>query len=244
VQFFIRTYNQPVSIWIDFETNGNDIIICSCDPDKKNTEYFSRLVNENGIFEFNLPVSPQVLKVIVFETKEGNIPVSSKYKLTIKKTGPLSKPNLMVDADTAEFIKFAQDFSQKAGYAPVGDYYSQNNKFNIKFLADIQDDPRTPSRIHKYAGYIEVSKKWFDDMTIPGRMAILLHEFSHNHLESNELLENNDIEIQADEAALQLYRGLGYPKVEWLYVWDFIFSNNEAHNKRLAISDINLRNSV
>jgi hypothetical protein len=64
----------------------------------------------------------------------------------------------------------------------------------------------TPARISTKNGRIQVSQESFRDMTVPMRMAILLHEYSHFYL-------NSDIanETEADLNGLTIYLGLGYP---------------------------------
>jgi hypothetical protein len=64
----------------------------------------------------------------------------------------------------------------------------------------------TPARISTKNGRIQVSAESFRDFTIPMRMAILLHEYSHFYL-------NSDIanEVEADLNGLTIYLGLGYP---------------------------------
>jgi hypothetical protein len=51
--------------------------------------------------------------------------------------------------------------------------------------------------------------KKFIPMTVPMRMAIMLHEFSHFYI-------NDDIndETEADLNGLLIYLGLGYPRIE------------------------------
>jgi hypothetical protein len=56
---------------------------------------------------------------------------------------------------------------------------------------------------------IEVSKDAFSKFTIPMRLAILFHEFSHYYL--NEQI--ND-EMEADLNGLLIYLSLGYPRIE------------------------------
>ena len=46
-------------------------------------------------------------------------------------------------------------------------------------------------------------------MTVPMRMVILLHEFSHFYIN-----ENIDDESEADLNELRIYLGLGYPRIE------------------------------
>jgi hypothetical protein len=67
----------------------------------------------------------------------------------------------------------------------------------------------TPARISKESGRIQVSQKKFVPDTVPMRMAILLHEYSHFYV-------NKDIndESEADLNGLLIYLGLGYPRFE------------------------------
>jgi hypothetical protein len=242
MQFFIRTYRKPLTLVMDlFIKPGREIIIVGMDASRQNTEYWNRLVMESGQYEFNLPQSPEKLKVLVFDVKEGDVPVSENYHLAIKKMARLELGSLLIDDDTKEFIDFARNFAEKSGYTGPGNYYSKNKKFLIRYLPVIDDVNDTPSRIHKYEGYIEVSKKWFDGMTIPGRMAILTHEFAHNHLEDERITDDHEIEKEADDNALQIYKALGYPRVEWMYAWAHIFKDNDKHFDRLVNSDINLQ---
>jgi hypothetical protein len=233
MEFFVNTNCQPFCINIDLQVNNNDILIVGADAAKENTEYFNRLCLKNDIFEFNLPKSPNLLKIIIFEANEGFTKSSLKYKINNVEVKNLKLKPLLVDADTKEFIDFAQAFCGFCGYSNPGTYYSANKKFRIDYFADIEENNTTPSRIHKSSGIIEVSKKWFDGMTIPGRMAILMHEFAHNHMQNDYITDNEEIEKQADENALQLYIGVGYPKVEWEYAWLHIFRNNQKHIDRL-----------
>jgi hypothetical protein len=248
MEFSVWTNNQAIVLSFDIEMNGNEIIAFGYDPEYENTEYFERSILESGNFEFNLPKSPKLLKVSVFGLTNNN-----KFIVKNVKLGKLKKNVLLIDANTKEFIDFAQQFSIMAGYSKPGNYYSKNRKFQIQYTQNIEEND-TPSRIHKYTGIIDVSKNWFDGMTIPGRLAILIHEFAHNHLDSEEQLIDidkltekeykeyiNKIEKQADGNALQIYIGLGYPKIEWMYAWAHIFKDTDSHVDRLINSDDMLR---
>jgi hypothetical protein len=92
----------------------------------------------------------------------------------------------------------------------------------------------TPARINKHTGIIQVSKKKFLKYTIPMRMAILLHEFSHYYLNTN--IKN---ETEADLNALIIYLGLGYPRIDAYNVFTTVFavSDNVANRDRLNIID-------
>jgi hypothetical protein len=87
----------------------------------------------------------------------------------------------------------------------------------------------TPARIDVDSGLIEVSKKHFMDYTIPNRMAILLHEFSHIYLN-----DNIDDEVEADLNGLLIYLGLGYPRIEAFEVFakTFIVAPTEQNKMR------------
>jgi hypothetical protein len=236
MQFFVLTNKKALTITIDLQTNGNDILIVGGDSLKENTEYFNRLCIDDDKYTFNLPKSPNILKVIIFESTEGFTETSDKYKINgVVINNLLNKP-LFIDEDTKEFIDFAQEFALKCGYLKPGNYFSKNNKFQIQYLSTIGDRDSTPSRIHKSTGVIDCSKKWFDGMTIPGRVAILVHEYAHNHMQNESLTNNDDIEREADENGLQLYNGMGYPKIEWVYAWDHIFTDNDKHIGRLVNS--------
>jgi hypothetical protein len=240
MRFFVITNNKKKVIELDILTKGNKIGVIGHDVDKPNTEYFNRMVVKDGTYTFNLPQSPKVLKVIVLEVNEGDTDESDKYEITGFRYADLPKQALITDQYTSEFIKFAQEFSAMAGYLPPNDYYSDNRNFMIRLLPEIREDPKTPSRIHTETGVIEVSKKWFDGMTVPGRMAILQHEFAHNNL-NNSYKNNNETEKEADENALQIYLALGYPKVEWMYAWTHIFEDHESHFDRLDNSNAMLQ---
>jgi hypothetical protein len=205
------------------------------DPEKQNTEFFNRLIFENSDFEFNLPKSPNILRVKIFEENEGNTEKSNLYQLYFKGKYDLQFEPLVIDTITKEFLDFCQDFCLKAGYTKPGDYYSKNGTFLIRFMDDI--DGITPARIYKYGNYIEASKLFFDKATIPIRNAWLLHEFSHNYFVDETLKDNDKIEEEADKYGRELYLKLGYPYVEWQYAWIDIFNGKKkAHINRLNLS--------
>jgi hypothetical protein len=72
------------------------------------------------------------------------------------------------------FVDFAQRFCFNAPYLETGkSYQSDNGEFMIEYLPQITNhDGRvltTPARISKVTGRIQVSKKQFDDYTVPMR---------------------------------------------------------------------------
>ena len=81
---------------------------------------------------------------------------------------------------------------------------------------------KTPARIGHKSGRIEVSKVAFDKYTIPMRMAILLHEFSHVFKNPKTNLEISN-EVGADINALYIYLGLGFSKIDAITVYANVF---------------------
>jgi hypothetical protein len=109
------------------------------------------------------------------------------------------------------FVAFAQKFCFSAGWIAANrDYVSSVGNFKIEYLPYIVSSRgermATPARVSTKNGRIQVSQEAFKPYTIPMRMAILLHEFSHYYI-------NSDIsnETEADLNGLTIYLGLGYP---------------------------------
>ena len=144
-----------------------------------------------------------------------------------------------------KFVKFAEEFSAKAGYisAKGSVYTSDDGQFRIDYLDDIIGDNgkslKTPARISRNQGIIEVSKLKFSKYSVPMRMAILLHEFSHFYLNSD--MAN---ETEADLNALIIYLGLGYPRIDAYNVFTQVFhtSPTELNKDRMKIIDDFIRN--
>ena len=140
------------------------------------------------------------------------------------------------------FIIFAQSFAYNAGNLRTNDpndasdcYVSDCNNYVIKYLDVIVDEKGveipTPASINtmvdKYGNQIpycpplintniviDCCSKQFRDYTVPMRMAILFHEFSHVYLNK----EMRD-ETEADLNGLMIYLSLGYPRVEAFEAW-------------------------
>jgi hypothetical protein len=150
------------------------------------------------------------------------------------------------NATIRSFVNFAQEFCAKAGYISAkGSIYTSNDgQFRIDYLDDIIDyetnrSLKTPARISRRQGIIEVSKKKFADYTVPMRMAILCHEFSHYYL--NTEMSN---ETEADLNGLLIYLGLGYPRIDAYNVFTQVFmtSPTELNADRMKIIDDFIRN--
>lgn len=124
-------------------------------------------------------------------------------------------------------------------------YLSDDGKFEIRYVDEIYDtndeipefvngretgrliaNPNymlpitTPSRINRQTGIIDVAKKYFLKSTVPMRMAILLHEFSHFYI--NNVPTD---EIEADLNALTIYLSMGYPRREAYHAFLEVFKD-------------------
>jgi hypothetical protein len=103
----------------------------------------------------------------------------------------------------------------------------------MPIIEDNGVEQTTPARIDIDSGIIEVSKRQFIEYTIPNRMAILLHEFSHIYLN-----DNVDDEVEADLNGLLIYLGLGYPRIEAFEVFAKTFMNNPTDENGMRFDSI------
>ena len=235
--FTVATHKASISIELNISVFSGQVAVVGYNHKKDKTEYFNLLVNqgERQKYSIALPASPNKLEILVFEVDEGNRNTSGKFKINSITVQKLKLKALLLDDKTKEFVLFMNEFTEKAGHISKGIYESRNKNFVINLYDDIPGNKSTPSRVHMGDGVIDVSKKWFDNMTIPGRKAILTHEFAHKYLNDERInKENNDaIEQDADNEALKLYLALGNPKFEWMYAWTHIFENHASHFARL-----------
>ena len=185
------------------------IRIRAIDPNKLGAMYMDReaTVDGNKSFEIRLPQSPEKLLIKV-SAERGSVKVNSIREAKLPRyLGCISGKKV------SSFLKFAMEFSENSGILATGRYVSDNKKYVIDYLPEIVNEGgkvlSTPARISNSTGRMEISKKSFSKMTIPMRMAILCHEFSHFYL--NEVQRD---EIEADLNALALYLGMGYPVIE------------------------------
>jgi len=219
----IKTNRKPLMLAVRVLTKSpQKIVIKIRDARKPYTFYTNRwnTVNGDALFYIRMPQSPDSAKLIVFNKRKGDVPkgVDRSFRVAEVKKLPLPKQFTCVDADSKivnRFIQFAQEFSENAGILSAGRsiYESDDGEFRIDYLNVIKNRKghpmKTPARISQSRGVIEISKWHFKRYTVPMRMAILLHEFSHFYV--NKEPSN---ETEADLQALIIYLGLGYPKIE------------------------------
>lgn len=206
-------------------------------------------VNSSDTFFVRMPITARSIIISIFDKAKGNMP--KKYEKNIVVTGiekvPLEKRMDVVDilnSTVRTFVEFAQQFCFNAPYLETGKtYQSANGKMHIEHLDVIRDshgrEVTTPARIAHQTGVIQVAKKYFGPYTVPMRMMILCHEFSHYFV--NEDISN---ESEADLNGLLIYLGLGYPRIEAYQAFIQVFKNapSEANKRRFDTIDAFIKN--
>lgn len=242
-----KTYKQPSVLTIGIETAyPKKMYLVVRDKRNPNTHYTNRYKTIDGREELEvyLPVAPGLAEVVVASEKEARgAMVDDQYRVYKAKRRPLERgEKFTANGEKSlinDFVVFAEEFANKANYLSAGGsiYTSDDGRFKIKYLDIIVDRSgkvlKTPARISNKTGIIEVSKKHFEEYTVPMRMAILLHEFSHFYLN-----ENHADEIEADLNALAIYLERGYPSIDAYNVFTTVFADsptdlNKARFKRL-----------
>jgi hypothetical protein len=194
------------------------VIVKDCElRDTVFTDRF-KTVNGEATFFVRMPVSGKKIYVLIYNERIGNLDVNEDktFKVTEIKKVPLEKKMDVVDFSDKglrSFVKFCTRFCFNAGQLTSGVYKSSDGKYTIEYLPTIVypngRESSTPARIGVESGIIQVSQAKFRPMTIPMRMAILLHEYSHFYV--NDEMHN---ESEADLNGLLIYLGLGYPRIE------------------------------
>lgn len=236
--FKVPTYYDELTLLVKVRTfSPIKLRIKVVDASQPNTVYTDRFrtVDGESIFYVRMPVSGQQVNVYVYNEENGNLREGEdpSFEVVSINKEHLEKKLDVIDMNNPyikSFINFSTRFSYNAGTLPSGVYVSDDKKFVIKYLPIITENGReetTPARIDIENGIIEISKKQFIDFTIPNRMAILLHEFSH-------VFVNDDVndEIEADLNALLIYLGLGYPRVEAFEVFAKTFENAPSQQNK------------
>ena len=191
------------------------------------------------------PVAPKRAEVIVRSERElAGEKTDNQYKVYKARRSDLYSGSFNFNAETGrkeadDFIRFAEEFAARASYASAGGsvYTSDDGKFKIKYLNVIKDNTgrelKTPARISRTTGIIEVSKEHFASYTIPMRMAILLHEFSHFYVNADAASE-----IEADLNALAMYLERGYPTVDAYNVFTTVFAESPSQQNKERFDQI------
>lgn len=243
---------QPLTLAVSILTTEPKKIFLKVYDEKYPLTYFTdRFATVDGeqTFYIRMPLSPEIASVEVSTDPEFRPSLGDKgFKIVGIEKLPLKRKlgafNYASDV-VKRYIRFCEKFCLYASYVSArGSIYTSNDgQFQIDYLDDIIGDNgqplNTPARINRHTGIIQVSKKKFLEYSVPMRMAILLHEFSHYYL--NENISN---ETEADLNALLIYLGLGYPRIDAYNVFTYVFaqSNSDANKERMKMIDQFIRN--
>jgi hypothetical protein len=226
------------------------IRIVALDPNKPATKYVDRSGKLKGkrTFELKFPVSPKKLKIVIYNVEKGNLPYGEDdtFSISDMKVEALPIYDVWWNKETQNFYNFAVEFSQNASILSAGEskphiYRSNDGNFTIDYYNNIIDKKTnklltTPARIGHNTGIIEVSKNKFMQYTIPMRLVILLHEFSHKYL-NPKIDKPISYETGADIQGLYVYLGKGWSPYEAHKTFLQVFknANNELNHKRYKI---------
>lgn len=235
----IQLNDEPSKIKIVIETTFREKIwIKVKDPNRKNTYYTKRygFVDGKETFFVLMPQAPMQVDVIIYNDNNGLMRLDNSFNVLEISKVEYKVPTPNFSKKTKAFVKFAEEFADECGYLSAsikGDVYISNNgKFRINYYDIIRSSKTraripTPARISQLNGKIEVSAEQFRKFTIPMRMAILLHEYSHFYLNKNP-----SNEVEADINGLNIYLKLGYPKIDIYNVFLNVFKTAPSQSNK------------
>lgn len=220
MKYRITTANAPITLKVVVKTDSPKKVRLRVfdeeNPNRVFTDRYKTIKDQEELF-VRMPLSPNKA-IVEISPKDGDIKAKNiGINLVSVDKVPLERRIDVSDISNPQirsFVEFAQRFCFNLDELEPNTYYtSSDREYYIQLLPKIQnqngEELNTPARISKRTGIIQVSKKSFEKMTIPMRLAILCHEFSHFYLN-----ETMDDEVEADLNGLLIYLGLGYPRIE------------------------------
>ena len=248
---------EPIMLEVILEPTGNkpcNVAMRVFDKTQAATVFvvMKKTIAQRESLFVRMPLSPNTVQVQAVNVDYGSNPVlrDTGFRIVYIKKHELQLTLAQTKMDTPmvrSFVRFAQRFAYNCGWYDVNRTYKSNmGGFSIEYLPFITKPNTnvrmsTPARVSTKTGLIQVSKEQFVLFTIPMRMAILLHEFSHYYL-------NTDVsnEVEADLNALTIYLGLGYPVKEAYSAFreTFIGYPSEQNKQRFKIINKFIRDYV
>jgi hypothetical protein len=230
---------------VSIKCEGKCMFRITADDYKPFSKYADRKIEVDGFrtIYLSFPVTPKKLKIKVECLKsETN---KTDFIAKIVETD-LVKYDISVDTPTKQFLDLAVFFSQVAGFEKSNIngriFRTSDGTYNIKYFPKIVDFRsgqvlNTPARIGHRTGIIEVAQASMIKYTVAMRMIILLHEFSHKYKNPKMGLEISN-ETGADLNALYLYLGLGFSKVDAIYVFANVFLKAQTQSNIMRMRKI------
>lgn len=240
-----ETENRAMRLEVSIKCTGKCMFRVTASDKKPFSTYADRKIEVDGFrtIYLSFPVTPKQLKINVECLKAEGEKTDFIAKINEKE---LITYNINKDSQTQEFLNLAVYFSQVAGFEKSNVngriFRTQNGTFNIKYFPVIRDFAsgkilNTPARIGHNTGIIEVAQASMIKYTIAMRMIILLHEYSHKYRNPKMGLEISD-EIGADINALYIYLGLGFSKVDAIYVFANVFLKAQSQSNLMRMRKI------
>jgi hypothetical protein len=244
----IETRYEELSLAIYVKTlRPTKIRLQVYDSERPKSVFTNRYKTIKGgeVFYVRMPLSPNKAIISVYNDEKGNLRKGqdNSFVITEVKKMPLEKRTDVGDirnVKVANFVDFIQRFCFNSSYLNIDQtYQSKAGEYLIEYLSVIKSSKngkelKTPARISKTNGRIQVAKEQFDEYTIPMRIAILLHEFSHFYLN-----EDMDDETEADLNGLLIYLGLGFPRIEGYQAFLEVFQDTPTIENKKRYDVIN-----
>jgi len=219
-----------------------ELIVLAFDPIHENSAYLKRKVTfKAGHFkkgeairsiQVQLPISPKTLVLELYNRKDGS---NQGFEIIDLKLSPLKEGKVWATGEHHQFMDFAINFAQRAGYLNPGFYPSKGNAFLIQYLPTIQDqfgnELATPARINRQMPRVQLSQKLFQQFSIPIRVAILSHEACH-------YFKNTRSESKADYCGMDYYLGYGFPVIEATYATTKVFRKSSGSISKMHLDRI------
>lgn len=255
MQYLLPSGRGSFTIEVKVKTKSPQTIrFVASDANKKNTEYVNRKgkVNGNRTFDLKFPKSPETMRLKIYNVATGNQKKDPSFEVEII-IKELKHYNIWMSKQDKDFLNFALFFSENAGIlsatqkirgkARPSVYVSDCGNFQINYFNVIKDKKSgkvltTPARIGNTTGRIEASRQKFIGYTVPMRLMILLHEYSHKWKNPKMGREIED-ESAADVNGLYIYLGKGFSEIEAHQAFLYVFkdANTKSNHKRYQIID-------
>jgi hypothetical protein len=242
VKYPVPSNNLQFALNLTLEAQRpSQLRVITYDKYKRNTKYSDRYVEVKGrrTIYLTFPQSPESMVLMVYNTDKSR---PNDFRIVGQKTlrgkmipyevMKLRKCDVWMDSDAEKFFAFAELFSKNSGILTNGKYSDDSGKFVIDYKDFIIDKNtnqlvNTPARIGHTTGTIHVSKQYFVDYTVPMRMIILLHEFSHKYI-NPKFGKKITNEFAADINALYIYLGKGYPPIDARIAYLQVFNQDDV----------------
>lgn len=248
MRLLLNTNEQPLMLATRVDAPAGTPVTVSVKDTRFPDTYYSKatgVVNSaHPVFFTRLPLSPEKAEFAV----EGAKVLEVKHYPLYTNVSVYNN-----NRDIRIFSKFIQFFARRKNILHAGAhasedagswYASDDGKFRLQYVDEIIDwrksiiDPQTGKDIpNPHYGRpvtssmqmgasdkrLRIAKKYAYNYTIPEFIAISLHEFAHGFVNANPADEE-----EADEHAVEIYSGMGFPRNEGANAFLQVFKRANA----------------